>query len=77
MTGRPVAALLRATCRANVDLPRPWGPASSTSEPARMPPPIIGSSPTNPVFQTRPAALRPVSMRSSLRASDAPTVVSW
>jgi hypothetical protein len=77
MTGRPVAALLRATWSAKVDLPSPWGPARRTSDPARIPPPMIGSRPPNPVFHTRPAALRPVSMRSSLRASEAPTVMSW
>ena len=51
MAGRPATTALRETWRANVDLPRPWGPAIRLSEPARRPPPMASSRTPKPVGQ--------------------------
>ena len=69
----PATAALRHICSAIVDLPWPWGPASTLSAPARKPPPMLSSRIGKPVGQMRTSASGErsrVSVRSTTKVSE-------
>ena len=73
---QPDTAALRHICMAIVDLPWPWGPASTFRAPARKPPPMLSSRIGKPVGQMRTSASGERS-RTSVRSTTVVSEVSF